>query len=265
MEMPCYKVPTPKSIFIRVYGRAKSFVIRAGTVIFAITIIIWALSYYPRSNDIARDYARQETQLRTEFAAQRQQIEERIASLTTSGPEVSAPEIASAQALLRRQELALDADLSSLANRAAGANLRNSYFARMGRAVEPVFRPLGWDWRLTMAALASFPAREVIIATIGTIFNLGTDIDAEATSLIDKMRQATWEDGPRVGQPLFTPAVALSIMVFFALCCQCGATLVTIRQETNSWWYSVGTFSYMTGLAYVAATVTYQVFSRAGF
>ncbi|MFZ1683831.1 MAG: nucleoside recognition domain-containing protein, partial [Candidatus Zixiibacteriota bacterium] len=144
------------------------------------------------------------------------------------------------------------------------AQLRNSYLGQMGRAVEPVFRPLGWDWKITVATLASFPAREVIIATMGTIYNLGADVGEESGSLIDKMRQAKWEDGPKMGQPVFHPAVALSIMVFFALCCQCGATVVTIRQETGSWKYAAGVFTYMTVLAYVGAFVVYQVAIRLG-
>ena len=117
---------------------------------------------------------------------------------------------------------------------------------------------MGWDWKITMATLAAFPAREVIIATIGTIYNLGSD-DGGESSLIDKMRQARWEDGSRRGELVFSPAVALSIMVFFALSLQCGATIVTIRRETGSWWYASGTFAYMTVLAYVAAFSIYQL------
>ena len=116
-----------------------------------------------------------------------------------------------------------------------------------------------------MATLASFPAREVIIATLGTIYNLGTDTNAESASLVDKMRQAKWEKGPKAGKPVFTLAVALSIMVFFAICCQCGATVVTIKQETASWYYAVFAFGYMTVLAYLLALAVYQLFSRLGY
>jgi len=115
-----------------------------------------------------------------------------------------------------------------------------------------------------MAALASFPAREVSIATLGTIFNLGSGVDEASSSLIGKIRQAKWQNGPRIGEPLFTAAVALSVAVFFALCCQCGATLVTIRQETGSWFYPAATFIYMTVLAYVSALLVYQILSGFG-
>jgi ferrous iron transport protein B len=231
MEMPTYKRPTLSSVGIRVYTRAKSFVLRAGTVIFAITIIIWALSYYPHSDSIKDDYA-----------ARRVQVE-RVSA--TSNP---------ASAAITNQ-------LAQINGEEAGAYLRDSYFGRLGRWIEPVFVPLGWDWKITMAALASFPAREVVVATLGTIYNLGSDAGAEEGWLVDKLRGAKWERGPQMGQPVFTPAVALSIMVFFALCCQCGATLVTIRQETGNWWYPALVFVYMTTLAYLGSLAVYQLFS----
>ena len=229
MEMPSYKIPTARSVAIRVYNRSKHFVSRAGTVILAITIIIWALSYYPRSENLTREYQVRRAALQQEYVGQDQTI--------------------------------LESKMLELGNEQAGAQLRNSYLGRIGHAVEPAFAPLGWDWKITMATLASFPAREVIIATLGTIYNLGSDSE-ESGSLVEKMRQARWGNGAKVGQLVFQPAVALSIMVFFALCCQCGATVVTIKQETGSWKYAAGVFTYMTITAYVGALVTYQVFSR---
>ncbi|PWB75460.1 ferrous iron transport protein B [candidate division GN15 bacterium] len=229
MELPSYKVPTARSVSIRVFNRARQFVLRAGTVILAITIIIWALSYYPHSESITRDFEARRAAFQQEYAGEDQK--------------------------------ALDARLQELGNEQAGAQLRNSYLGRIGHAVDPVFEPLGWDWKITMATLASFPAREVVIATLGTIYNLGSDPD-HSGSLVEKMREARWEYGPKIGQTVFNPAVALSIMVFFALCCQCGATVVTIKQETGAWKYAVGVFTYMTVAAYLGAMATYQIFSR---
>ncbi len=102
------------------------------------------------------------------------------------------------------------------------------------------------------------PAREVIVSTLGTIYSLGGDVGEDDEGLRDALRNATWPDG----QPVYTLPVALSIMVFFALCAQCAATLMVIRRETNSWWWPIFTFSYMTGLAYVAALLVYQIGSR---
>jgi ferrous iron transport protein B len=140
----------------------------------------------------------------------------------------------------------------------AGVRLRESYLGQAGHAIEPLVRPLGWDWKIGMATLASFPAREVIISALGTIYNLGNKQDEESPQLREVMQAERWPDG----RPIYTPVVAVSIMVFFALCCQCGATLATIKRETGSWGYAVFTFTYMTSLAYLSALLTYQVGSR---
>jgi ferrous iron transport protein B len=127
----------------------------------------------------------------------------------------------------------------------------------MGRAVEPVVKPLGWDWKIGMAALASFSAREVVIGTLGVIYNQGK---VEA----DEVRDADDPGSTSLAQALrkekvFTVPVALSLMVFFALCCQCASTLAVIKRETNSWRWPLFTFGYMTFLAYVGALVVYQL------
>jgi ferrous iron transport protein B len=128
----------------------------------------------------------------------------------------------------------------------------------MGRAIEPVVRPLGWDWKIGMAALASFPAREVVVGTLGIIYNLGPGDDDEAQDSLGKaLQEATWDGAPN--RKVFTVPVALSLMVFFALCCQCASTLAVIKRETNSWRWPLFTFTYMTLLAYVGALLVYQV------
>jgi ferrous iron transport protein B len=298
MEMPSYKLPTPGSIAVRVYNRARSFLVRAGTVIAAITIIVWALSYYPRSEAVEKSFDTQREEITNSFTSEADGIDARVDQLVSSAPSVTrdwvtntaqalapsktedelialtakveATTPAQRQALMlisRKEELENDygRSLQRIETEESGAHLRNSYFARAGKAVEPVFRHLGWDWKITMAALASFPAREVIIATLGTIYNLGGEVDEASSSLVTKMRRANWEDGPRAGERVFTPAVALSVMVFFALCCQCGATVVTIRQEAGRWIYAIVTFVYMTTLAFIGALITYNLFTWIGF
>jgi len=217
MELPSYKLPNWRNITTDMYLSGRAFVTRAGTVILALTVVLWALSYYPRSETLDAEYDR------------------RIAA--ASDPVV---------------QVALEQER-------AGAHLAHSYLARAGRVLEPAALQLGWDWKITMAVLASFPAREVIIATLGIIYNLGEAVDAESSTLITRLQGATWDHGPRLGQPVFNIAVTLSIMVFFALCCQCLATLATIKRETNSWRWPVFVFSYMTVLATVAAYAVYHI------
>ncbi|MBK9126921.1 MAG: ferrous iron transport protein B [Phycisphaerales bacterium] len=135
----------------------------------------------------------------------------------------------------------------------AGAYLRESYLGRIGHWIEPLIEPIGWDWRIGVGVVASFPAREVIIATLGTVFNLGTAEDELSGGLLQTVRSATWTGSDR---PLFTLPVALSLMVFFSLCAQCASTLAVIGKETGSWAWPVVSFVGMTSLAYVAAWAT---------
>ena len=137
----------------------------------------------------------------------------------------------------------------------SGALIEQSFLGRAGKVIEPAVKPLGWDWKIGVGVIASFPAREVIIATLGTIYSLGGDVDAEDEGLQAAIARSRWPDG----RPVYTLPVALSIMVFFALCAQCAATLMVIKRETNAWRWPLFTFVYMTTLAYLAALVTYQV------
>jgi len=136
---------------------------------------------------------------------------------------------------------------------------RNSILGQTGRALEPVFHPLGWDWRLGVSAMASFPAREVIVGTLGIIYERG-DVDAgddEQRQQLGEAIRDDWEKDPIRSK--YRVPVALSVMVFFALCCQCASTLAVIRRETKSWAWPAFTFAYMTVLAYIGAFVTFQV------
>ena len=119
---------------------------------------------------------------------------------------------------------------------------------------------MGWDWRIGCSVVASFPAREIVVATMGVVFNAGEDLNVESqegsTQMRARLYEATWDN---TDKPLFNVPVALSILVFFALCAQCAATLAVIKRETNSWRWPAFTFAYMTALAYLGALVTYQV------
>ena len=196
-------------------------------MIFFTSILIWAAAYFPGDH-----------QRLNQLQAQIEALESR----QDSGPLNAAQQRELEQ---RRDEH----------NAASSRLLENSALGRVGHAIEPVVRPLGWDWRIGVGALASFPAREVIIATLGTIYSLGGDVDEEDDGLRDAMQNSRWPDGRRV----YNTPVALSVMVFFALCAQCAATLMVIRRETNSWLWPAFTFVYMTGLAYVAGWLTYRL------
>jgi len=136
---------------------------------------------------------------------------------------------------------------------------RDSILGQTGQALEPAFKPLGWDWRIGVATLASFPAREVIVGTLGIIYEKG-EVDAgdeEERKKLGETIRADWEKDPMRSK--YRIPVALSVMVFFALCCQCASTLAVIRRETKSWSWPAFTFEYMTVLAYIGAFLTFQI------
>ncbi|HZH98803.1 MAG TPA: nucleoside recognition domain-containing protein, partial [Fimbriimonadaceae bacterium] len=139
--------------------------------------------------------------------------------------------------------------------------LADSYLGQFGRTIEPVFRPAGFDWRITTSILAAFPARELVVPSLMILFNLGSESEDESADLRDALGKATWPDG----RPLMTPWTAVGLMVFFALCAQCMATLATVRRETNSWKTPVFMFTYMTGLAYLSAVGIHQLAKLLGF
>jgi ferrous iron transport protein B len=231
MELPPYRAPRFKSMLWRMYESGKDFVIRAGTVIFAMTIIIWALLYFPRSAEIE------------------QEVTNAFISEVTGNS----------------QSETIDYDMTSeaaeaLAKRVDAAYLEQSYMGRFGKFMQPIFAPAGYDWKITVGVLASFPAREVIISTLGITYALGGEVDEESGDLRDTLTQAKWEHGPRAGEAVFNLPVALSIMVFFALCMQCGATLAVIAKELH-WGWAAASFFSLTAIAWVAAVATYQLSS----
>ncbi len=255
MELPAYKWPSPRIVFFRVYDRAKSFLVRAGTLIFAANVIVWALSYFPGDHQWERQLQDRAENLRVSFSdllERRGAVEEELESpdLRDEQREPLESELQALNGELREVDYAVAA-----ANQESERQLEMSYLGTAGKAIEPVVRPLGWDWRIGVGVIASFPAREIIVATLGTIYSLGTDVDEESGGLKEALRSSRWPDGT----PVYTIPVAVSIMVFFALCAQCGATLMVIHRESGHWGWPVFTFVYMTTLAWLGALLTTHV------
>ncbi len=219
IELPPYRWPNLKSVLIKLAERAKQFLKRAGTVIFTVAVVIWALAYFPRPATVAENYAGQRQNLSAEL----------------SGP-------------------ALDRALNELGQAEAAAYLEQSALGRMGKWVEPVFAPLGWDWKVSAAVIASFPAREVVIAVLGTIYAVG-DAETNEGALAGRLRQSRTSDG----QSVFTLPMVIGLLVFYAFCLQCGATVAVMARETNSWRWPAMAWLYMTGLGYLGALLVFQL------
>jgi len=196
LMLPEFRRPNIQTVLMQLYSRAKIFLYRAGTVIFAVAVVVWALSYYPRATDI---------------------------------------------------------DPGLTANQAAAVQLEQSWLGRAGKFVEPVFEPLGWDWRVSSAVIAGFPAREVVVAVMGTIYAVGDE--ADESTLSARLKSATWPDGRLV----FTLPMVLGLLIFYACCLQCAATLAVIRRETGGWRWPAFAWIYMTSIGYLGALLVYQL------
>lgn len=196
LMLPEFRRPNLQTVAIQLLGRVKVFLKRAGTVIFAVAVVVWVLAYFPRADDLPAEVD---------------------------------------------------------ANTAAAMQMEQSWLGRAGKVVEPAFEPLGWDWRVSSAVIAGFPAREVVIAVLGTVYAVGDQAD-EAT-LSGRLKSATRPDGSKV----FTLPMVIGLLIFYACCLQCAATLATIRRETNSWRWPIFAWTYMTTIGYIGALLAFQL------
>jgi len=198
LEMPPYRMPAWRTIILRMWERAGLFLRRAGTVILGLSILLWALSTYPKPAN---------------------------------------PDATPAEAIA------------------------HSIAGRMGHAIEPLIKPLGYDWKIGIGLIGSFAAREVFVSTMSIVYNVESGDDENTEPLRDTMRSERHDDG----RPVFTPLVCIGLMAFYVLAMQCISTVVIVRRETNSWRWPLFQIAYMTSLAWLAAFAIYQGGRLIGF
>jgi len=214
MELPVYRMPRWNNVLLTMYRSVKAFVIEAGKVIIAVSIILWVLSSYGPSGRFDR-------------------IEEKYNSVSQ-----------------RKQHAPEEID-----RMIASEKLENSYAGILGKSIEPAIRPLGFDWKIGIALITSFAAREVFVGTMATIYSVNGD-DAHLESVREKMHSAR---NPDTGMPVFTTAVAFSLMMFYAFAMQCISTVAVVYRETKGWKWPAIQIVYMTALAYLASLIVYQL------
>lgn len=190
LELPPYRVPSFKTIFRVMLDRGWIFIKNAGTIILAISIVLWALASYPKHPDVSAD----------------QQIQ-------------------------------------------------NSFAGKLGRSIEPIIKPLGFDWKIGISIITSFAAREVFVSSMGTIYGIEVSDTHETKDLQTRLQK---EIDPETGTPFFTPLRAISLMVFYVLAMQCMSTMAAVKRETNSWNWTIFQWAYMTGLAWLASFAVWQ-------
>ncbi len=213
MELPTYRWPRWGNVLMTSYEKSKSFVVEAGKIILAVSIVLWVLASFGPGDRMAQA----EQQLRTEATANSQDLD----------------------------------------NQMAAARLQHSYAGVMGQWLEPAIKPLGYDWKIGIALITSFAAREVFVGTMATLYSVGKDFEDDST-IKSRMRS---EVNPETGGPRYTLAVAFSLLVFYAFAMQCMSTVAVVYRETKGWKWPLLQMTYMTALAYVSAFLVYQTLS----
>ncbi|MFZ5802918.1 MAG: ferrous iron transport protein B [Candidatus Omnitrophota bacterium] len=226
-ELPPYRIPRLGTVLAMTWDKVKEFLVRAGSIIFFISILLWFLVSYPKAEEAGSVYE-----------------DQKIEALTV----LSGGALESRLAEIRKQEM--------------GERLRVSYAGQLGRWIEPVIEPLGFDWKIGIGLIASLAAREVLISTLAIVYNLG---DAEHETSIDLVPALRGERSEKTGREVYTPLVALSLMIFFVFACQCMSTLSIVARETHSVRWPVFMLIYMTVLAWTASFVVYQGGKALGF
>ncbi|MEP3372873.1 MAG: ferrous iron transport protein B [Maribacter dokdonensis] len=243
VEMPNYKLPLIKNVAYTVLEKTKSFVFGAGKIILAISIVLWFLG----SNGFSDEFKNAET-----IVAQR--IKEKGYSANSevyfeNQQEAQANTLSIEEKAVQQQELqerALNQEIASY-------KLEHSYMGYMGKAIEPIVRPLGYDWKIGIAVLTSFAAREVFVGTLATIYSVGND---EEETIKNRMAA---EVDPKTKKPLFNLASGISLLLFYAFAMQCMSTLAVVKRETNSWKWPAGQLVFMSLFAYIVALIAYQL------
>ena len=213
VEMPNYKLPSVKNVLFDVLEKTKAFVLGAGKIILALSVVLWFLA--------------------------------------SNGPESYKNAEQNTIEKVANKNLGTD----ELQQKIAAVKLENSYIGIMGKSIEPAIRPLGYDWKIGIALITSFAAREVFVGTLATIYSVGSD-DENTTTIKEKMRS---EINPATGKKIFNFPAGMSLLVFYAFAMQCMATLAIVKRETKTWkWPLIQLFG-MTGLAYVCSLIVFQI------
>ncbi len=253
VEMPNYKLPLIKNVVYTVIEKTKSFVYGAGKIILAISIVLWFLGSNGYSDNFNNAEELVETRIEQQgFTAYNQDaIDLELLDYEHELRSISSASYESIKDSLQVKEQFLAA--RAIKQEIAGFKLENSYIGLMGKAIEPVVQPLGYDWKIGIAVLTSFAAREVFVGTLATIYSVGND---EEETIKNRMAA---EVNPATKEPLFNLASGISLLLFYAFAMQCMSTLAVVKRETNSWKWPLAQLVFMSAFAYLVALIAYQL------
>lgn len=213
IEMPTYKMPILKNVLLNMYEKSLSYIVGAGKIILALSVVVWFLGAHGPSDTFGN-----------------------------------------AEKIVTERNAAMDEE--EMQNKIAEYELESSYIGMTGRFIEPVFKPLGYDWKISIAVLTSFAAREVFVGNLAVLYNLGSDVDIEEDSgtILTTLANEKRSDGT----PVYNFATGMSLLMFYAFAMQCLSTVGVMKKETNSWKWTIFQMVFMTGFAYVVSLLVYQ-------
>ncbi len=245
MELPPYRTPTLRAILKHMWNRAEQYLRKISGVILIASIVIWALGYFPRETGEEDKYKSRIATISDSYARQIVQTQQ-------------------TQEIIEQMKAEEETEIVAVLHEMESHRQKNSYIGRLGQFIEPVMRPLGFDWKMSVAVLTGVAAKEITIGTLGVLYQVGDDADEHSVSLINRIQQQTYQDGPRKGQKVFTPLVAFSFMLFILIYFPCIAVIATVRRESGHWKWALFVAVYTTTLAYIASLTVFQLGSLLG-
>ncbi len=238
MELPPYRLPTIKSTTRHMWFKAEQYLKKMGGVILVASVIIWALGYFPRTGPSVEIYNQKIEKVKKNYQ------QNLLASVNK----------------VNQEQLIADMkdQISDLQSRKESERQKNSYIGRLGKTIEPVMRPLGFDWKMSVALLTGVAAKEIVVSTLGVLYQVGPDADERSQSLIYKLQEQRYTQGKHKGEKVFNPLVAFTFLVFILIYFPCIAVVAAIRKESGSWKWAMFSVFYTTILAWIVAFIVYQ-------
>lgn len=237
MELPPYRIPTFRSTLKHMWNKGKQYLKKMGGVILVASIIIWALGYFPKNEVIINKYDKKIDNLKKSYSLKIENEKDKTKKF-----------IAEKDSLIKVVEKEKFAELQA-----------NSYIGKIGKFVQPIMQPLGFDWKMTVSILTGVAAKEIVVSTMGVLYQVSDYEDEAAVSLQEKLKNETYESGSKKGEKVFNPVVALAFILFVLIYFPCVAVIAAIKKESGSWKWALFTMAYTTSLAWMVAFLVYQI------
>lgn len=236
MELPPYRMPTIKTTTIHMWHKGQQYLQKMGGVILIASVLIWSLGYFPRTTEQTDSY------------------EQQIALLKADKTSISQN-----NSTVHNELSVLNSRLDSLKLLKESNRQENSYIGKIGKFIEPIMSPLGFDWKMSVSVLTGIAAKEVVVSTMGVLYQADKHADENSESLKSKIKHETYQSGSQIGKEVFTPLAAISFLLFILIYFPCVAVIAAVKKETGHWKWAIFMIVYTTGLAWIISFITYQV------